>query len=234
MAGAKITVWNGDAITAQMRIAAVRGLRKAASFARSEIIKAISVSARVGEGGARFPKEGAGAPQLFDHSKAGEPPRADTGKLRQSVFARVDADSLVATIGSTSLVSVFMEKGTAAHDIYPVNKKCLCFGGGLMAWDTGGRSYAGPTVEIRQRTKGKKAGTSFLYATGGAVTNAATGSQSNWIFASHVHHPGTQPRPFIASTIMAIAPQITELIQSEIAGTLGWGGATVQVSFTEV
>ena len=108
-----ITEWHGDAITADMRRGAVRGLKKACDYARSEVTRVISVSARVGQGGTVNPTKDGGPPVLLDHSKAGEPPRSNFGGLRKTIFSRVDEEGLFGVIGTTSMIGIFMEKGTA-------------------------------------------------------------------------------------------------------------------------
>ena len=100
----------------------------------------------------------------------------------------------------------------------------------MNAWTAGNQSYAGPIGQIRVRTKGRKRGQGYLYATGGKITRTVPGggtSESSWVFAQVVHHPGTQPRPFFEVTIVGIMPQIRQIIAGQIQDTLGWGGAGV-------
>lgn len=119
--------WHGSA-EAKVRAAAGRGLRKAAEMARSRIVRAISKSAR-GKGGVRTPVKGAGPPMQFNRSKPGEPPRADTGELRGSIFWSHDAARMAATVGTTSKVGVVLELGQKSRKpVVAKRKKTLAFG----------------------------------------------------------------------------------------------------------
>lgn len=120
--------WHRSA-EAKVRVAAGRGLRKAAALARSRIVRAISKSARVGSGGIRTPMKGAGPPMMFQRSKPGEPPRADTGKLRQSIFWSHDAARMAATVGTTLKYGVTLELGQKSRKpVVAKRKKTLAFG----------------------------------------------------------------------------------------------------------
>jgi hypothetical protein len=120
--------WDKSA-EAKVRAAAGRGLRKAAALARSRIVRAISKSARVGTGGIRTPVKGSGPPMQFQRSKPGEPPRADTGKLRQSIFWSDDKARMVATVGTTLKYGVTLELGQKSRKpVVARRKKTLAFG----------------------------------------------------------------------------------------------------------
>jgi len=122
--------WYGPQVQRAMRAELVKGLRLAVAFARAAIIGRISKSSRAG-GGVRSPRKGAGAPMTFHHSRPGEPPRADTGKLRQSIFGSVDGMRLIGSVGTTLKYGAYLEKGVSGGRlILPRQKKVLVCGVG--------------------------------------------------------------------------------------------------------
>lgn len=124
--------WRGRQATAEIQNATFRGLKKAASWVEGTIKKrVISRSSRVsGGGGARSPRRGARKPMRLMHSKPGEPPRTDTGKLRQSIFSSSDRRQMLAVVGTALKYGVYLELGTRpGPPIVPRRKKMLAFGG---------------------------------------------------------------------------------------------------------
>ena len=129
MATIKIN-WSGPRFKARTNAALFAGLRKGVSFARTQIVRRISVSSRVGNSGARHPKKGARKPMRFQHSKPGQPPRRDTGKLAQSIFGSQSKSLMMGRVGTTLKYGAFLEVGTRPHTIMPKRKKMLAFGAG--------------------------------------------------------------------------------------------------------
>jgi len=127
----KATVqWYGPAVTRQLRRDLIRGLRLATAWTRKRIVKRISKSSRVG-GGARSPTKGGRKPMRFQHSRPGEPPRSDTGKLRQSIYGQVSVTALRGEVGTTLKYGAALEKGVRGGTfIRPKQKKVLVFGVG--------------------------------------------------------------------------------------------------------
>lgn len=123
--------WRGWQATAEIQNATFRGLKKAASWVEGRIKKrVISRSSRAGgSGGARSPQRGARKPMRLMHSRPGEPPRTDTGKLRQSTFSSSDRRQMVAVVGTKLKYGVYLELGTRPHLIAVRRKKMLAFGG---------------------------------------------------------------------------------------------------------
>lgn len=110
MRSAKVYLkWNGSPAEKACRRAAARKLNKAAHFLRSEVVQIISTSTR------------ANGP-----SEAGEPPHADTGKLRQSIQVRqATPDSLEAEVGSTLDYAGYLEYGTRIMAARPYLSRVL-------------------------------------------------------------------------------------------------------------
>ena len=131
-----VIVWHGNGVKRQINAALFKGIRKAVAYTQSRIVKRISVSSR-GTGGARSAKKGARPPMRFNHSKAGQPPKADTGKLRQSIFGVSDRGLLIGRVGTTLKYGAMLELGTKRHTIAAKRKKTLAFGGmvgGKWGW----------------------------------------------------------------------------------------------------
>ena len=121
--------WFGRQTKAAVRKKAYDGLRRATAFAQAEIKRAISKPAMVGKGGAKSPSaKSKRKPRRYQHSKPGEPPRAITGKLRQSIFQSTDRGRMLGSVGTTLKYGAGLEKGTTAHEIVAVRKKVLVFG----------------------------------------------------------------------------------------------------------
>jgi len=119
--------WYGARVSEQMRADLVRGLRLATTYARKRIVTVISRSSRVGAG-SRTPGPNAGPPMRFEHSRAGQPPRADTGKLRQSIYGQVHESQMLGEVGTTKKYGAYLEKGTRPHTIVARRKQLLAFG----------------------------------------------------------------------------------------------------------
>ncbi len=136
---AKVKVkWFGAQVDARTRTALFAGLRKGVSYARTQIVRRISTSSRVGGSGARHAKKGARPPMQFQHSKPGQPPRRDTGKLAQSIFGSQDKTLMMGRVGTTLKYGVALEVGTRPHTIRPRRKKVLAFGvGGKWVFSRG-------------------------------------------------------------------------------------------------
>ena len=95
----------------------------------------------VGKGGAKSPSaKSKRKPRRYQHSKPGEPPRAITGKLRQSIFQSTDRGRMLGSVGTTLKYGAGLEKGTAAHKIVAVRKKALAFPG----WVQRGAAFTHP------------------------------------------------------------------------------------------
>lgn len=137
MAGIRI-IWEGKRFNARVQDALFAGLRKGVDFARGEIVRRISRSSRVGGSGVRHPQKGAGSPMQFQHSKPGEPPRRDTGKLAQSIFGKESREIMEGFVGTTLKYGAMLERGTRPHTIRPKRKKMLAFGiGGKWVFSRG-------------------------------------------------------------------------------------------------
>ena len=121
--------WYGKQYAKGLHNALFRGVKKATVYIRRKVVQAISKSSRVGGGGVRYPKKGAKEPMKFRHSRPGQPPRSDTGKLKQSIKGSWDKKKLIGAVTTMLKYGVYMEIGTKAHTIYPTRKKALVFGG---------------------------------------------------------------------------------------------------------
>lgn len=121
-------IWNGPAFTRQLREDVFRGLTLGTQLLRRKIVRRISKSA-VTKRGAVSPSKRARRPRVLTHSKPGEPPRAISGKLRQSIFASVSRVDMVGTVGTKVDHGVAMELGVKKSvTITPKRKKVLVFG----------------------------------------------------------------------------------------------------------
>jgi hypothetical protein len=155
--------WNGDQIEEAVRRACYAGVLKAAGWLEAEVKKSISQSSRAGSGGARSPVAGGGPPMQFSRSQPGDPPHADTGKLRQSIFMDHSESSLSARVGTTSMVGVYMELGVAGGvAINPTLKKMLVFPGWVGAAASGGGGGGWGWVFARHVVQGPIAPRPFL------------------------------------------------------------------------
>jgi len=133
--------WFGAELRGRVKRGAGRGILLGCEHLKVSIMRRLSVSSRSVQG-ARFPKKPAPGrkarkPMLFKHSRPGEPPRFDTGKLRQSIYKDVDRAMPLGVVGTHSKIGVMMEKGTRAHVIAPKRKKSLVYGGtrdGVRQW----------------------------------------------------------------------------------------------------
>ena len=99
----------------------------------------------------------------------------DTGRLKTSI--KVITDGNVFHISMVDY-ALHVEFGTKAHIIRPKNKKSLAFA------KTGGK-----LVHHKDNTVSTK----FEFGGKSVLTDA--------VFAKVVHHPGTQPQPFIRNTL---------------------------------
>ena len=119
--------WRGKQAKAAVRKRAYDGLRRATAFAQRKVKEAISKPGYAGGGGHVSPRKGSKRARRYQHSKAGEPPRAITGKLRQSIFQSADRKRMLGSVGTTLKYGAMLEKGTTAHEIRPTRKKVLVF-----------------------------------------------------------------------------------------------------------
>jgi len=126
--------WNGEEMVAAMRKAVFAGVLKAGAYLQRDIKELLNKSGRAKGGGARSPTSKGTRPMKVYHSRPGEAPFADTGKLRQSIFMSPDEMTTSVRVGTVSWVGVYMEKGVhGGKEIVPVNKKCLVFPGWVTA-----------------------------------------------------------------------------------------------------
>jgi hypothetical protein len=120
--------WSGAA-DKQVRKAAAIGIETAASKLRTLIVKRISVSSRGAGRGTRSPGPNAGPPMKMNPSKPGQPPHRDTGKLAQSINYSSDRSKALATVYTTLLYGVVLERGqTTRSPVVAKRKKTLAFG----------------------------------------------------------------------------------------------------------
>jgi len=124
-----LIVWNGEAYIQSMKAELRKGLNLATAYARKQIVRAISKSGRLSSG-ARSPHKGAKPPGTFRHSKPGEPPRAITGKLRQSIFGYVHGSGTYGVVGTTLKYGAALEKGATIPARTPKRRKVLAFASG--------------------------------------------------------------------------------------------------------
>jgi len=156
-----VVKWAGKQVQKVINLAAANGLRKVAATAQVMVVAKISKSARPGTGGTRFPKPGAGPPMRKVHSKPGEPPRSDGGKLKQSIFWDIDVARLKSVVRTELKYGKYLELGTKSHPISAKRKKSLAYPGtdpdtGAWTWifkravhhpGTAPRPYLWKTVE---------------------------------------------------------------------------------------
>jgi hypothetical protein len=122
--------WYGKQVSAKVKAAGFKGLRRATAYVQRKVKVAISKPAMVGGGGAKSPsRKRKTKPRRYQHSKAGQPPRAITGKLRQSIFQSTDRKRMLGSVGTTLKYGAGLERGTKPHGIRARRKKVLVFGG---------------------------------------------------------------------------------------------------------
>jgi len=124
--GAKSRVtWSGKEYEGAVRAELVKRLRLAVEMVKTQTQRNISQSSRGGR------------------SKPGGFPHADTGRLRNSIFGEVDADSLEGIVGTPLQYGNWLEFGTAGGRVIRAPA------GGVLSWigKDGKRAYA-KTVKI--------------------------------------------------------------------------------------
>jgi len=195
MAGGRAK-WYGDQQARGLEASLFRGLKKAAAYGRTSIVRAISKSARAGGGGRRRPGKGKrkGRPMQFKRSRPGQPPRRDTGKLAQSIFWSADRQMLAATVGTKLKYGVYLEKGAVIPSRSPKRKK-------YMVW--GAKEGGGVGRDIRGRFKAGKGW---------------------WVFAKEAKGFHLAPRPYIESTLVSKKRRIEILVFSEARAFSARGG----------
>lgn len=189
---------------------AFRGLLAGGEHLRNELVRTVSKSSRGMKMSGRgiSPKRGGKPPIKLWHSKPGEPPRANTGKLRQSFYMRGNRSRLEVRIGTRMMHGIYMEKGTKGpYMIRAKRKKTLAFGGWVM----------------KKAEAGGKAGVH------GPKLRKGLGERMEWgwVFPKKVTHPGVKPRPFFRSTIIRNQSRITAIIARAVGGggyRIGFGG----------
>lgn len=101
--------WHGTEFLEKFRQAWMKRLYLAAAHVQAKIQSNISRASR--DGG---------------RSKAGEYPKADTGRLRQSIFFEVDTQHMTAVVGTPLEYGLMLEYGTrSARTIVPKKGKVL-------------------------------------------------------------------------------------------------------------
>ena len=97
-----------------------------------------------------------------------------TGNLAMSITKQVTGNK--ATVTPTADYAIYVIKGTAPHEIYPIGASCLAFEWGML---------------------------------GGMA------------FYAHVHHPGTQPNPFIETTATEARDEALRIAKKVIDESVG-------------
>lgn len=99
--------WNSQWLEKEVTAAMQSRMHTATEFLRSEVVKSISTSSR--SGGPSLPKQ---------------PPHANTGHLRQSIFGEVttESKSVTGSVGTTVIYGAALELGAT---IRPKTKKAL-------------------------------------------------------------------------------------------------------------
>lgn len=165
MAGGMVMRWYGPQVQQAVERAMFAGILKAAAWLKRQIVASISTSGRASGGGARSPVAGGKPPMKVYHSRPGQPPFTDTGKLRQSIFMDQDRGESAAVVGTTSKIGVYLEKGvTGGVAISPTRKKCLVFPGWVEKAASGkkGARSAWDWVFVKQVTQGPISPRPFL------------------------------------------------------------------------
>lgn len=93
--------WDGDNFLDKFHKEQVKNLTRAAIYLTNEIKKEISVA---------IVKEGK---VVTERSAEGEPPRKQYGELRRSITWVIDADKLVAYVGTNKIYGKYLELGTS-------------------------------------------------------------------------------------------------------------------------
>jgi hypothetical protein len=101
--GARI-VFNGGELTAAARAQAIKNLWTGGAYLQRAVQQNISVSFRDGGPQLRYHPKRAGTASI-----EGEYPRADTGKLRQSIFFLVNQEELYVIVGSPLEYAAYLE-----------------------------------------------------------------------------------------------------------------------------
>jgi len=193
--------WYGPQVKGKVKTAAYKGLRRATAYTQKKIKLAISKPAMVGKGGAKSPSaKSKRKPRRYQHSKPGEPPRAITGKLRQSIFQSTDRRRMLGSVGTTLEYGAGLEKGIS-HD-FPIQakrKKSLAFPGWV------------------QKEAEYKLGTAMSIAShqtvkGGVKKGKGERSEWGWVFRRKVRHPGIKKRPYLWATVKKNRVRIKAII----------------------
>lgn len=101
-----------------------------------------------------------------------------------------------ATVGTELQYGLYVSSGTKPHDIFPKNKKAL-------AW---------PAAGVPVRATGK--------VRVGAARSLGAGA---YVFAAHVHHPGTKPNPYVTVAIAAAELGVIERMTKGVEAIIGGG-----------
>lgn len=101
--------WHIPEVTDAVRKMLVSRLRRVGSEMRSYIIKKISEGKTRSQG----------------PSQPGNPPHVDTGRLRQSIFFRVDAEKLTVMVGTNLLYGLWLELSTSKMAARPFLRPSL-------------------------------------------------------------------------------------------------------------
>ena len=119
--GAKLT-WLGGELEDHARKQIARKIRVACEYLKTQVQRNISTSSR-----------------RHGPSAEGDFPHANTGKLRQSIFASVDEEKLEGVVGTPLLYGIFLEYGTPGGVVIrPVRAKVLSW----IDAETGQRRFA--------------------------------------------------------------------------------------------
>jgi hypothetical protein len=99
--------WHGQAVVSNMQQVMTSRMKTCVAFFRTKVVKSISTSSRA-----------SGA------SKPGQPPHANTGHLRRSIFGDVDSSraAITGTVGTTAVYGAALEYGAT---IRPKKAKAL-------------------------------------------------------------------------------------------------------------
>lgn len=108
--GSKVK-WSGDELVKGAREEIINKLRLATEYVRGRAAKNVSVSSR-----------------SSGPSQPGEYPHADTGRLRNSIFADVDENALEGTVGTNLKYGLWLEYGTRTTRVIEAK------GGKTLSW----------------------------------------------------------------------------------------------------
>lgn len=194
--------WYGPQVSAKVNRKAYEGLRRATAFAQRKVKEAISKPAMVGKGGAKSPSaKSKRKPRRYQHSKPGQPPRAITGKLRQSIFQSTDRKRMLGSVGTTLKYGAALEKGVRAHEIRATRKKALVFPG-----------WVGKAAEYTKTGKVRK--------------GKGERSEWGWVFRKRVRHPGIARRPYLFKTIGKHRARIRQILLGRVRALFAGGRVT--------